>query len=115
MTAMEDEGIDDEEVDKLNDQLMVVTERLDDIGARSAEGRARAILEGLQFSDEMIAGPTKALSGGWRVRVALVTNSRYSFRFEPRSVGLPGKAKTGRGSRPLNITANILNRHAHCL
>ncbi len=29
------------------------------------------ILSGLQFSPEMQNGPTSALSGGWRMRVAL--------------------------------------------
>jgi ATPase subunit of ABC transporter with duplicated ATPase domains len=36
------------------------------IGADCAEGRAAAILTGLQFSEEMQRMPTSALSGGWR-------------------------------------------------
>jgi ATP-binding cassette subfamily F protein 3 len=38
-----------------------------------AESRAAAILSGLQFSDEMQKGTTSALSGGWRMRVALAS------------------------------------------
>lgn len=37
----------------------------------TAEARAAAVLRGLQFTDEMMALPTKRLSGGWRMRVAL--------------------------------------------
>lgn len=45
--------------------------RLSDIGAHSAEARAAAILTGLGFSNEEQGRPTKAFSGGWRMRVAL--------------------------------------------
>jgi ATP-binding cassette subfamily F protein 3 len=45
--------------------------RLSDIGAHSAPARAAAILSGLGFSDEAMQGPCSALSGGWRMRVAL--------------------------------------------
>ena len=45
--------------------------RLADIEAHSALSRAATILSGLGFSDETQAGPCSALSGGWRMRVAL--------------------------------------------
>ncbi|MCA0043709.1 ABC-F family ATP-binding cassette domain-containing protein [Celeribacter litoreus] len=45
--------------------------RLADIDAWSAEGRASSILKGLGFTDEEIAMPCSAFSGGWRMRVAL--------------------------------------------
>ncbi len=45
--------------------------RLADIEAHSAEARAATILSGLGFSEETQAGPCSALSGGWRMRVAL--------------------------------------------
>lgn len=45
--------------------------RLADIGAHAAPARAAAILSGLGFSDETMQGPCSALSGGWRMRVAL--------------------------------------------
>lgn len=41
------------------------------VGVHTAEARAAAILSGLQFSPEMQAQPTEALSGGWRMRVAI--------------------------------------------
>ncbi len=45
--------------------------RLADIGSHTAPSRASAILAGLGFTEEQIAGPCSALSGGWRMRVAL--------------------------------------------
>lgn len=45
--------------------------RLTDIDAHSAPARAAIILAGLGFSEEQQAGPCSALSGGWRMRVAL--------------------------------------------
>jgi ATP-binding cassette subfamily F protein 3 len=45
--------------------------RLADINAHSAEARASVILAGLGFSEAAINGPCSALSGGWRMRVAL--------------------------------------------
>ena len=45
--------------------------RLTDIDAHSAEARAGSILSGLGFDAETQRGPCSALSGGWRMRVAL--------------------------------------------
>ncbi|MCB1488042.1 MAG: ABC-F family ATP-binding cassette domain-containing protein [Bauldia sp.] len=45
--------------------------RLADIDAHSAEARAATILAGLGFDEATQAGPCSALSGGWRMRVAL--------------------------------------------
>ncbi len=45
--------------------------RLADIDAHSAESRAASILSGLGFSEATQRGPCSALSGGWRMRVAL--------------------------------------------
>ena len=45
--------------------------RLADIDAHSAEARAAIILAGLGFDEATQAGPCSALSGGWRMRVAL--------------------------------------------
>ena len=46
-------------------------ERLNMIGANSAEARAGAILYGLGFSQEQQKQPLNSFSGGWRMRVAL--------------------------------------------
>jgi ATP-binding cassette, subfamily F, member 3 len=45
--------------------------RLADIDAYSAESRAAVILAGLGFTEDIMNGPCSALSGGWRMRVAL--------------------------------------------
>jgi ATP-binding cassette subfamily F protein 3 len=45
--------------------------RLADIEAHTANARAATILTGLGFSEEAQQGPCSALSGGWRMRVAL--------------------------------------------
>jgi ATP-binding cassette subfamily F protein 3 len=45
--------------------------RLADIDAHSAESRAASILAGLGFDEATQRGPCSALSGGWRMRVAL--------------------------------------------
>jgi ATP-binding cassette subfamily F protein 3 len=52
-------------------RLDEVYERLQILGADAAESRAGMILTGLQFTPTMQNGPTSALSGGWRMRVAL--------------------------------------------
>jgi len=52
-------------------RIAEVQTRLADIDAHSAEARGAAILAGLGFSEATQRGPCSALSGGWRMRVAL--------------------------------------------
>jgi len=59
------------EDDESQDYLMQVYERLDDLGADTAEARAAHILNGLQFTPEMQNKKCKDYSGGWRMRIAL--------------------------------------------
>lgn len=51
--------------------LMSVYERLDDLGADTAEARASHLLSGLQFDSKMQNKKCKDFSGGWRMRIAL--------------------------------------------
>jgi ATP-binding cassette subfamily F protein 3 len=53
------------------ERIAEIEARLDEIGARSAVGRAARILAGLGLDPAMQEGPLDELSGGWRMRVAL--------------------------------------------
>lgn len=52
-------------------ELAEIHERLNLIGAASAEGRASAILNGLGFDNADFHRPVGEFSGGWRMRLAL--------------------------------------------
>ncbi|MBS0640142.1 MAG: ABC-F family ATP-binding cassette domain-containing protein [Proteobacteria bacterium] len=45
--------------------------RFEELGGYALEGKAREVLDGLGFSQEMMDGDVGALSGGWKMRVAL--------------------------------------------
>ena len=45
--------------------------RFEDLGGYALEGQARAVLDGLSFTQEMMDGDVAKLSGGWKMRVAL--------------------------------------------
>ncbi|NLS02470.1 ABC-F family ATP-binding cassette domain-containing protein [Rhizobium sp. P32RR-XVIII] len=60
------------------DDMETIIERYGEVQARyeeldgyALEGRAREVLAGLSFSQEMMDGDVGALSGGWKMRVAL--------------------------------------------
>merc|ERR1719385_423281 len=59
------------EDNEAQEYLMQVYERLDDLGADSAEARASHLLSGLQFTAAMQNKKCKDFSGGWRMRVSL--------------------------------------------
>jgi ATP-binding cassette, subfamily F, member 3 len=71
MEKLVKETADDSNFKKDMLRLEEVYGRLQVLGSDSAEARASMILSGLQFTPEMQRGPTSALSGGWRMRVAL--------------------------------------------
>ena len=60
-----------------SERLRKVYEKLEEIGAASAEARASMILSGLQFTEDMKKKLTRDFSGGWRMRIAL---ARALFR-----------------------------------
>src|SRR6201999_2390779 len=45
--------------------------RFEELDGYALEGRAREVLAGLSFSEDMMDGDVGALSGGWKMRVAL--------------------------------------------
>lgn len=57
--------------DSAQDKLMDIYERLDELGADTAETRAAQILHGLGFTKQMQQTAVKNFSGGWRMRVSL--------------------------------------------
>ncbi|KAK8846859.1 hypothetical protein IAR55_005948 [Kwoniella newhampshirensis] len=58
-----------DEVDEL--ALDAIYEELEEMDPATFEAKAGAILNGLGFTAPMMAKPTKDMSGGWRMRVAL--------------------------------------------
>ncbi|GLK86905.1 ABC-F family ATP-binding cassette domain-containing protein [Ancylobacter defluvii] len=60
-----------DEMDAIIERYGEVQARFQDLDGYSLEGRAAEVLAGLGFSQEMIAGDVGALSGGWKMRVAL--------------------------------------------
>ncbi len=53
------------------EELGEIHERLNVIGASSAEARAAVVLNGLGFGNEDFSRPVREFSGGWRMRLAL--------------------------------------------
>ncbi|MDB4935108.1 MAG: ATP-binding protein of transporter [Labilithrix sp.] len=53
------------------DRFSEAQARFQELGGYDLEARAHAILAGLGFSPEQVAGDVGALSGGWKMRVAL--------------------------------------------
>ena len=60
-----------DEMDKILERFGEVQEEYDHLGGYSLESRTREILHGLGFEDERIDGDVGALSGGWKMRVAM--------------------------------------------
>jgi ATPase subunit of ABC transporter with duplicated ATPase domains len=60
-----------DELDALIERFGHAQARFDQLGGYALEARAREILAGLGFRDEVIDGDVAKLSGGWKMRVAL--------------------------------------------
>jgi ATPase subunit of ABC transporter with duplicated ATPase domains len=69
-TAMGDPDRADE-MDEIIARYGEVQGRFEELDGYALEGRAREVLAGLSFSQEMMDGDVGALSGGWKMRVAL--------------------------------------------
>jgi ATPase subunit of ABC transporter with duplicated ATPase domains len=69
-TAMADPSRADE-MEEIIAQYGEVQHRFEELDGYALEGRAREVLAGLSFSQEMMEGDVGALSGGWKMRVAL--------------------------------------------
>ncbi|MFC7474057.1 ABC-F family ATP-binding cassette domain-containing protein [Dankookia sp. GCM10030260] len=74
LAALEAAMADPDQMDKLDEiieRFGEVQGHFEALGGYALEGRAREVLAGLSFSQEMMDGDVGALSGGWKMRVAL--------------------------------------------
>jgi len=62
---------DAEDLDTVLARFGEVQEEYDHLGGYALEAQAREVLHGLGFDDERIDGDVGALSGGWKMRVAM--------------------------------------------
>ena len=69
-TAMIDPDRADE-MESLIERYGEVQARFEELDGYALDGRAREVLAGLSFTQEMMDGDVGALSGGWKMRVAL--------------------------------------------
>ena len=60
-----------DQIEELIERYGEVQGRFEELGGYALEGRAREVLAGLSFSQEMMDGDVGKLSGGWKMRVAL--------------------------------------------
>ncbi|MGO7029932.1 ABC-F family ATP-binding cassette domain-containing protein [Rhizobium ruizarguesonis] len=60
-----------ENMEEIIERYGEVQARYEELDGYALEGRAREVLAGLSFSQEMMDGDVGALSGGWKMRVAL--------------------------------------------
>jgi ATPase subunit of ABC transporter with duplicated ATPase domains len=60
-----------DELDRIIESFGHAQARFDELGGYALESRAREILAGLGFRDEVVEDGVEKLSGGWKMRVAL--------------------------------------------
>ena len=60
-----------DEMEQIIERYGEVQGCFEELGGYALDGRAREVLGGLSFSQEMMDGDVGALSGGWKMRVAL--------------------------------------------
>lgn len=60
-----------DEMDEIIERYGEAQGRFEELDGYSLDGRAREVLDGLGFSQEMMDGDVAKLSGGWKMRVAL--------------------------------------------
>ncbi len=60
-----------DEMDRIIERYGEVQARYEELDGYALEGRAREVLAGLSFTQDMMDGDVGALSGGWKMRVAL--------------------------------------------
>jgi ATPase subunit of ABC transporter with duplicated ATPase domains len=81
-----------DESEKILARFGDVQEEYEHLGGYALESRTREILHGLGFDDERIDGDVGALSGGWKMRVAMA-------RVPARRAGNPADGRADKPSR----------------
>jgi len=74
MRDLEAAMADPDQADRMDEIIQHYGEaqaRFEELGGYALDGRAREVLDGLGFSQETMDGDVGALSGGWKMRVAL--------------------------------------------
>ncbi len=74
LKALEAAMADPDQADAMDEIILrygEVQSRFEELDGYALDGRAREVLAGLGFSQEMMDGDVGALSGGWKMRVAL--------------------------------------------
>ncbi|MCE2564508.1 ABC-F family ATP-binding cassette domain-containing protein [Komagataeibacter sp. FNDCF1] len=74
LATLENALADPEQADRLEEILErfgEVQARFEELGGYALDSRAREVLHGLGFSQDMMDGDVSRLSGGWKMRVAL--------------------------------------------
>jgi ATPase subunit of ABC transporter with duplicated ATPase domains len=74
LKALEAAMADPDQADRMDEIIARYGEvqgRFEELDGYALDGRAREVLAGLGFSDEMMEGDVAKLSGGWKMRVAL--------------------------------------------
>ncbi|MGJ0502228.1 MAG: ABC-F family ATP-binding cassette domain-containing protein [Methylocystis sp.] len=74
LKQLEDAMVDPDragDIEEIIERYGEVQARFEELDGYALEGRAREILAGLSFTQEMMDGDVGALSGGWKMRVAL--------------------------------------------
>lgn len=74
LARLEEALADPDQFDRLDDileQFGEVQARFETLGGYALDAKAREVLHGLGFSQEMMEGDVGRLSGGWKMRVAL--------------------------------------------
>ena len=74
LKALETAMADPAQADRMEDIIArygEVQARFEELDGYALDGRAREVLAGLSFTQEMMEGDVGALSGGWKMRVAL--------------------------------------------
>ena len=74
LRALEADMADPDKLDQIEaliERYGEVQGRFEELGGYALEGRAREVLAGLSFTQEMMDGDVGKLSGGWKMRVAL--------------------------------------------